>query len=263
MKEEKYAIITGATSGLGREFSYNLASKGYSLIIVGRREELLNNTAKEIKDKYKVNVIVKILDLSKESELREFIKETHEVEDVEFLINNAGHGAEESFMKDRIENIEEMIGVHILATARLCHAIAERMKKRKKGYIINLSSLASFNVFPTSAMYCATKSFLTSFSQSLAMELQPFNINVQALCPGFVRTDFHSRLKMDESKLKNKFIVRWMIPKEVVEISLKSIERRMKVIVIPGFWNKVIYQCLKFIPKRLYYKLASKSLDLI
>lgn len=130
------------------------------------------------------------------------------------------------------------------------------------GYIINVSSLASFNTFPTSAMYCATKSFLTSFSQSLAMELNKYNIRVQALCPGFARTDFHSKLEINESKLMNKGIVRWMSAENVVNYSLREIDKELKVIFIPGFWNKVIYQCLKIIPKGIYYKVASRGWDL-
>lgn len=263
IKMAKIAVITGATSGFGKFFSKKLAAKGYDLIITGRREEIINNVAEEIRKDYKVNVEVKILDLSNEKLLVDFTKELEKLNDIEYLINNAGHGAENSFTDDKYENQEEMIKVHILAVTKLCHSIAKQMKENRKGHIINVSSLASFNVFPTSAMYCATKCYLTSFSQSLAMELNKYNIRVQALCPGFARTDFHSKLEMDESKLKNKGIVRWMTAEEVVECSLKNIEKELKVIVIPGFWNKFMYQLLKIIPKRVYYKVASKSWELL
>lgn len=261
--DNKFALVTGATSGLGKEFSVRLAERGYSLIIIGRRKELLSKLKEYIEDKYNVLVIERIMDLTDDEKVNSLVNEIDEKYDIEFLVNNAGHGAEDSFIEDKLENQEEMIGVHILSSVRLCHKIGNEMKKKNKGYIINVSSLASFNVFPTSAMYCATKSFLTSFTQSLAMELDKYNIRVQCLCPGFVRTDFHSKLGMNESKLRNKLIVRWMIPKDVVKISLKSLNKRLNVLVIPGFWNKVIYQCLKIIPKRLYYKLSSKGWDLL
>lgn len=263
MVERNRAIVTGATSGFGKEFSFELAKRGYDLILVGRRENLLKIVASDIEDKYKIKVKIKILDLTNKEKFDLLIKELEEMDNIEYLINNAGHGAECSFSEDSCEHGEEMIDLHIMATVKLCHKICNQMKKRKRGYIINVSSLASFNVFPTSAMYCATKGFITSFSQSLAMELNKYNIRVQALCPGFARTDFHSKLDMDENKLKNKGIVRWMTAKEVVDVSLKSIEKELKVIVIPGFWNKVIYQFIKVIPKRLYYKIACRSWDLL
>lgn len=257
------AVITGATSGFGKEFSRALAARGYNLIIIGRREEELNNVAKEIINEFKVDVHTKILDLSNEKELDNLAEELSKRKDIEFLVNNAGHGAEDSFTEDKYENQEEMIKVHVIATVKLCYNVSKQMKDKQRGFIINTSSLASFNVFPTSAMYCATKSFLTSFSQSLAMELAKYNIKVQALCPGFAKTDFHKRLNMDESKLKNRGIIRWMSAKEVVNYSLKNIDKKYKVIVIPGFWNKIIYNILKLIPKKLYYKMASKSWDLL
>ncbi|MGG7177224.1 SDR family NAD(P)-dependent oxidoreductase [Clostridium paraputrificum] len=259
----KVAVVTGATSGFGRVFSRKLASQGYDLIIVGRREDIISKVAEDIKKEYKIKVDVNIFDLTDKDRLNDFISKLEERNDIEFLVNNAGHGADDSFTEDKYENQEGMINVHILAAVKLCHVVAKQMKRNKKGFIINLSSLASFNVFPTSAMYCATKCFLTSFSQSLAMELNKYNIRVQALCPGFARTDFHSKLDMDESTLKSKGIIRWMTAEEVVDVSLKNIEKELKVIVIPGFFNKLIYQLLKVIPKKVYYKVASKGWDLL
>ncbi|KMT23211.1 SDR family NAD(P)-dependent oxidoreductase [Clostridium cylindrosporum] len=260
---DKVAVITGATSGIGKEFSRRLAEKGYNLIIVGRRDKLLNQVSIDIEKEFNVKVEVKVLDLSNKKELDSFIEFLKEKDNIEFLVNNAGHGAADTFTRDKYENQEEMINVHILASVKLCHVISQGMKKRKKGYIINVSSIASFNSFPTSGMYCATKGFLTSFSQSLALELADYNIKVQALCPGFTRTDFHEKLKMDEDKLKNKGVVRWMTPKEVVSTSLGKIEKQLKVIVIPGFGNKIMCVASRFTPKFIYYKIAVKGWKLL
>lgn len=260
---KKTAIITGATSGIGKEFSLRLGEKGYNLILIGRREKLLKEVANNIEQNFKVKVEINILDISNEQELEGFINKISSYNNIEFLINNAGHGAEDSFTKDSIENQIEMINVHIMASVKLAYVVANKMKKNKKGYIINLSSLASFNAFPTSGMYCGTKSFLTRFSESLALELLNYNIKVQALCPGFTKTDFHSKLKMDENKLQNKGLVKWMIPKEVVDISLKNIDKKLKVIVIPGFYNKIMYIVSKMTPKFIYYKVALKGWKLL
>ena len=259
----KIAIVTGATSGIGKEFSKRLAMMGYDLIVVGRREEVLKKVAKNIEKRYCVNVEVKILDLSHEDRLNEFISFINKQDDIEYLVNNAGHGAIDTFTRDNIENQVEMINVHILATVKLCHTIANKMKKNKKGYIINTSSIASFNTFPTSGMYCATKGFLSSFSQSLALELKEYNIKVQALCPGFTRTDFHEKLNMDKKILKNKGIVKWMTPQEVVDISLKNINKKSKIIVVPGFGNKIMCLASKFSPRFIYYKVALKGWKLL
>lgn len=259
----KKAIVTGATSGMGKEFSRRLAEKGYDLIIVGRRTELINKVAEDIEKDFNVKVNTKILDLSDKDQLEDFVNFIKKEDNIEFLVNNAGHGAKDTFTRDKIEEQEGMINVHIIATVRLCHAVAQKMKKNRIGYIINLSSIASFNSFPTSGMYCATKGFLTSFSQSLALELEEYNIKVQALCPGFTRTDFHEKLKMDENRLKNKGIVKWMIPKEVVDISLKNIEKKLKVIVIPGFGNKIMCLASRLAPRSIYYKIAAKGWKLL
>lgn len=258
----KLAVVTGATSGIGKEFSRRLAEKGYDLIVVGRREKLLEKVALDIEKDFNVKVETKILDLANNEKLDAFIKYIKE-KDIEFLVNNAGHGAKDTFTRDELSSQVEMINVHILASVKLCHVVAEKMKQRKKGYIINLSSIASFNSFPTSGMYCATKGFLTSFSQSLALELDEYNIRVQALCPGFTRTDFHEKLKMDENRLKNKGVVKWMTPREVVSISLDNINKRLKVIVVPGLGNKIMCTASRFSPKFIYYKIAAKGWKLL
>lgn len=261
--KNKIAVITGATSGIGKEFANALAIRGYDLIITGRREKKLSEVAKDIELNTGVSVKSYIVDLTKETEFSKFIMEVQEKDSIEYLINNAGYGAEYAFTEGNYESQLDMLKVHVMATMNLCHSIIKQMKKNKKGYIINVSSMAGFNTFPSSAMYCSTKAFLISFSQCLAMEVKKQNINVQALCPGFTRTDFHSRLEMDDKMLKNKGLVRWMSTKQVVDISLKNIQKNLKVIVIPGFSNKVLYFISKFVPRSLYYKVASKGWELM
>ncbi|MEF9951011.1 MAG: SDR family oxidoreductase [Clostridium sp.] len=261
--DRKKALITGGTSGIGKAFSYRLAEKGYDLIITGRREDILKEVEKDIEDKFSVNVTSIIVDFNKEEEYKDFIEYIESQDNIEFLVNNSGHGAKDTFTRDEYSNQEDMVKVHIIATMRLCHIIANKMKKFNKGYIINVGSIASFNTFPTSGMYCATKGFLASFSQSLALELEENNIRVQVLCPGFTRTDFHMKLKMDESKLKNKGIVKWMTPYQVVDYSLEHINKPLKVIVIPGFGNKIMVYASKFCPRWIYYKIAKKGWKLL
>ncbi|MGL5152327.1 MAG: SDR family NAD(P)-dependent oxidoreductase [Clostridium sp.] len=258
MKKE-YGLITGGSSGFGRDFAYELAKRGYNLIIVGRREGLLYNIKKVIEEKYKVCVVVKIVELSREDELEMFIDEIKNNYEVEFLINNAGFGEEESFLDDSLENNMKMINVHINATLKLTYEFGKLMKVRGRGYIINVSSMASFLNTSSATMYCSTKAFIRSFSETLALELKPYNVQVQALCPGFARTDFHSKLNMRDEELKNRGLIRWMKSEEVVKCSLKNIFNKGKVVVVPGTLNRFLLGSIKLIPRGLYYKIMIKA----
>lgn len=258
----RFALITGASSGFGKDFAYELATKGYNLILVGRREELLLKIKQDIEMNFKVNVIIKLLELTDDLALDCFIEEIKNNYKVEYLINNAGYGGEASFLDNSIENNMKMVKVHINATVKLTHAFAQDMKERNCGYIINVSSLAAFLNTTTAAMYCSTKAFIKSFTETLALELSGSGVKLQVLCPGFARTDFHSKLNMKEDKLRNRGIVRWMKSKDVVLYSLKMMDNSKKIVVIPGFLNRLITGLLRFVPKGIYYKimiLASKS----
>ncbi|ONI45715.1 hypothetical protein AN641_03295 [Candidatus Epulonipiscioides gigas] len=241
------ALITGATSGIGKEYAYALAREGYDLIVTGRRKELLTNVAKDIIKQTGANVkicIVNFTDDIKTDRFINFIKTC----DIDVLVNNAGYGAEEAFSDDEYQNQEDMIKVHILVPVKLMHIIANQMKKKRTGEIINVSSLASFLTLKNSEMYCATKLFLTSFSKSLSQELLSYNIKVQALCPGFVYTDFHKKLGIDNSRRKNYGPVRWMPAEDVVTASRKDIN---KIICVPGKCNKLLYYLLNIIPSEI------------
>lgn len=255
------AIITGASSGIGKEYALKLGEKGYDLFLIGRREEKLIKVKKEIEESFKVKIEYRLVNLDDEKEIESLIKELEKRENIEVLINNAGYGGGESFLKDRVEFSENMIRVHINATIKLTRACSELMKRNKKGYIINTSSMAGFNQFKDSAMYCSTKAFLISFSECLGLECMEHNIKVQVLCPGFVRTDFHEKLDMDERMLQNKGIIRWMNTEEVVKYSLKRIfnNKKYNFICIPGFLNKILYYSIRLMPKKMYYKITSRG----
>lgn len=255
------AMITGASSGIGKEYAFRFGEKGYNLFLIGRREEKLLKVKKEIEESFKVKVEYKLVNLEDEKEIENLIGELKARKDIEVLINNAGYGGGESFLKDSLEFSENMIRVHINATIKLTRACSEWMKKNNKGYIINTSSMAGFNQFKDSAMYCSTKAFLISFSECLGLECMKYNIKVQVLCPGFVRTDFHEKLDMDEKMLQNKGIIRWMNTEEVVNYSLKRLfnNKKYTFICIPGFLNKVLYYSIRLMPKKMYYKITSKG----
>lgn len=251
---QKLALITGATSGIGQEYAIQLAHRGYNLIITGRRKNLLEKVGRSLQVAYKVNVTVCVVDFTDSKAFEAFVAFVESLESVDFLVNNAGYGLENAFTKCAYETNEEMIKVHLLATTKLCHVVAKKMKTNQSGYIVNVSSLAGFITLPNSAMYCATKAYLINFSGSLALELQNDCIKVQALCPGFTHTDFHSKLALPKAKLKSTGIIRWMSAQDVVQASLDALNKNLQVIVVPGICNKILYTLNHLLPKKLYYK---------
>lgn len=253
-----YAVITGATSGLGLEYSKQLAKQGYNIIMIGRRAEKLKEEAVKIENETKQTVKTVLCELSDENVLNKLIEELEKIdnkESIDFFINNAGFGMNKDFFEDDFVNQEKMLKVHINALTKLTHFIAPKMMERKKGTIINVSSLASFMPLPRSPFYCATKIFINNFTESIYPELKKYNVKAQALCPGFIKTDFHIRQNLKTKKLKKSFLISWMEAEKVVKLSLKNIN---KTIYIPGIKNKILFSIVKIMPKTIYYKVAQK-----
>jgi len=231
------AVITGASSGIGLEFSKELAKRGYNLILVARRKEILKNIKKELETK-KTKVIICDADLSNESGIEKVEKEIQK-HNVTFLVNAAGFGSANYFTDTDEQLLKSMVNVHILATTSLCKKALENMIKINKGTIINLSSIASYIRNPKSnALYNSTKKDIKHFSIVLQKELRNKNksIKIQALTPGLVETNFHN-IRGKNNYLKAPWFM-WMTTKKVVDYSLKSLKRR-KVVCIPGLLNKI------------------------
>ena len=242
---EKFALITGATSGIGKAFAYSLAGLGHNLIITGRKLQVLTEVTDDIKSKYNIEVIKVVADLSVQSDIESLLRIISNKK-IDILINNAGYGIKEQFHHDEINNQLKMLKVHVTSPLILIHAVMDIMMKEKCGSIINVSSLAAF--FPTSgnAMYASTKSFLKNFTLSLRMEMKQYNIQVQCLCPGFTYTDFHRNAGLDKSSsLQNR--IGWMDADKVVKYSLHSLEKG-KVICVPGILNKVTFALIHVVP---------------
>ena len=232
------ALITGASAGIGTEYARQLAEGGYDLIIVARREERLNAIRVDLEKQFGVSVQPFPADLADEDSVGSLVEMILDHDDIEILVNNAGFGVQGRFCEADIEKNLAMIQVHVLATVRLTHAVLRQMVARNRGYVVNVSSLASFLTAPGAVSYCATKAYLNSFSKSVQAELCGTEVRIQALCPGFTYTEFHDvpDAKMDRS-LVPKFL--WMPADRVVKISLEALERR-RVICVPGFVNRVL-----------------------
>jgi uncharacterized protein len=249
------ALITGATSGIGAAYAEKFAGLGYDLVLTGRNPEKLKNTGRALAKKYSIrvrNVFADFSDLKDVNRLVRFIRSRN---DITVLVNNAGFGNLKPFGDDDLEQQTGMVLVHVLAPAKLVHAVLPQMKRNRKGVIINVSSMAGFAPSSVDALYCSTKAFLINFSESLYMGLKLYGIRVQALCPGFTRTEFHTRMGMKREDLKDKGVFKWMRPEDVVAASMKQLQRDAPV-CIPGFWNRVLYYFIRILPRKLYYRIV-------
>ncbi|TRX72070.1 SDR family oxidoreductase [Carboxylicivirga sp. M1479] len=253
---DKTAIITGATSGLGKAFATQLAKRNWNLFLTGRKQNLLETIKEELEGSYDTHIATFKADLCNQAELRSLISSIDKLSNVDMLINNAGFGNRSDFYEDSFDKQSQMLQVHITAASRIIHTVVPKMKKQKSGSIINVASLCAYLPAPLSYFYCSSKAFIANLSECMFIDLHPYGIKIQALCPGFINTSFHSRMGLNKnhSNLESKLL--WMSDKEVVSYSLRHLKSN-KVICIPGIVNKLIVMLSRVIPRPFYYKLTS------
>lgn len=189
---KRYALVTGASSGIGREMSYLLAEKRYSLVISARTEPVLKRMKAEIELVHKpVEVLVCACDLSTREGIQKLIAFVQERELViDLLINNAGVSVTKDFLDMQPDEIEALMTLDMHAMIRLTRAIVPKMVERGIGRVLNVSSLAASFVVPTAAVYASSKAFVTSFTQALSYELRSTGVTVTCFSPGPVDTNF-------------------------------------------------------------------------
>ncbi len=256
--ENKTALITGATSGIGAEFARRFAAQGYSLILTGRRKEKLESFSTELMEKYQVDVEVILAELAEESVLEKMVEKTKE-ENIHVLVNNAGFGINQLFYEGDLRDYTKMVRVHNQVPMELIYAVLPAMISRDAGIIINVCSEAVFIPVQKNAVYSATKSFLKSFTECLNMDLRNTGVKVQALCPGLTHTDLHERMGLEKSRQKDHGWIHWTTSQEVVNQSLEDI-RRGNLISVPGFRTRLMIFLLGLMPRRIYYQFLSKVL---
>lgn len=242
------AVVTGASSGIGRAFAERLAQQGFNLVLVGRDEPRLYAAAGELTRDYRVTARVIVADLSIEDGIESAAKDLEQGPPIGVLVNNAGFGTKGRLYEVEIDEQMRMVRLHTLAPMRLARAVLPGMVTRKSGWIINVSSIASFGYSAGNTNYCASKAYTTRFTESLETELVGTGVEVQALCPGFVRTEFHSRGKMDMSMVPEWM---WLDPRRVADDSLRAIARGGPVIVVPGIHYRVIRRMIQLAPRWL------------
>ena len=239
----QWALVTGATVGIGESFTRLLASKGYNIALVARDEVRLHERAGELREKYGIQTFVLPADLATKGGVK-LVEKYIQSYEIEVLINNAGFAINKTFTLSNLGDEQDLLNVLVRTPMRLMHVILPGMKDRKSGTIINVSSVAGFIAGGT---YSAAKSYLTVLSESLNKELKGTGVIVCALCPGFTRTEFHQRARM---KLKGLPSFMWLNADKLVAKAWKDAQAN-KPLSIPGWQYKLLMAIISITPRGL------------
>ncbi|WP_130014488.1 SDR family NAD(P)-dependent oxidoreductase [Serinicoccus sediminis] len=244
------ALVTGASAGLGREFAAQLARRGHDLVLVARDEGRLTALADELIARHGVGVEVLPADLSDRAALGRVADRVADRDrPVDLVVNNAGFGSRRGFVRGDLAEEEAALDLMVRAVMVLSHAAGGAMRERRRGAILNVSSVASFAVM---GHYSAIKSYVTVFSEALATELAPHGVTVTALCPGFVHTEFHDRAEMNMSRLPDAL---WLDAGDVVRTALEDVARGT-VVSVPSVTYRSLVGVLRVAPRRLTRSVA-------
>ena len=243
-----WALVTGATAGIGESFSRLLAGNNYNIVLVARDLPRLHERAAALEAKFGIKTHVIQADLATDEgclRIEKYILENQ----IDVLINNAGFGTNKAFTMSTLEVEQQLLDVLVRTPMRLMHVALPLMKQRNNGIIINVSSVAGYIAGGT---YSASKSYLTVLSESLNTELSATNVKVSALCPGFTRTEFHQRGKMSMKGLPN-FL--WLNPDRLVEQSWRD-ALKGKAVSIPGWQYKLLVLIVETMPRSIVRKVG-------
>lgn len=243
-----WALVTGATAGIGESFTRLLAENNYNIVLVARDLPRLNERALQLQAQYKVQTHVIQADLSTDAgcaAVEQYIANNQ----IDVLINNAGFGINKAFTVSALDTEQQLLDVLVRTPMRLMHVALPLMKQRDKGVVINVSSVASFIAGGT---YSASKSYLTVLTESLHTELAGSNVKISALCPGFTRTEFHQRGRMSMKGLPD---FMWLDSDALVAKAWKD-ALKGEAISIPGWQYKLLVFVIQRLPRSIVRKVG-------
>lgn len=230
------ALITGATAGLGAAFAGRLAAEGYDLVLVARDGARLEEIATGLGERHGIQARPLVADLATDegcATVEERLRDP--AVPIDLLVNNAGFSLNRSFVRSTVTDESRLLHVNVQAVMRLTLAALPGMAERRRGDVINVSSVAGFFAVMPGSTYPATKAWVTNFSQSVAYSVQANGVRVMALCPGYVRTEFHRRAGINMSKTPSWL---WLEPEKVVADGLRDL-RRGKLVSVPDWKYKI------------------------
>lgn len=215
-----YALVTGASSGIGECFARQLAGRGHNLLLTARSEDKLKALAEKLSADHSIKAETFALDLSEPGAAQKLADAVKDYE-IDLLVNNAGFGAQGEFWKVSLEKQVQILRLNIHALLELTHLLLPPMVAGRGGGIINVSSTASFQPLPYTSVYAASKAFVTSFSTGLAEELRPYGVKVVTLCPGTTETNFFKAGEYQTHRLRGGF----QSPEAVAKAGLRQLDR--------------------------------------
>jgi short-subunit dehydrogenase len=237
------ALITGASAGIGEAYARRLAREGYNVVLVARRQEKLTMLAADLHKRHAVDAQIVAADLAKPDDIAhvaDVVTDLSEAGKLDLLINNAGFGTVGGFADVPLDEHLDMLNVHMTASMQLTRAALPGMLQRRRGGIINVSSVASWYPLPGNVNYSASKRFLVTFTEALQTELVGSGVAVQALCPGFTYSEFHDTTEFRNAgfRRENYPAFMWQTADQVVEASLNQLGG--EVVCVPGVHNRVL-----------------------
>ncbi len=247
-------LITGASSGIGKDLAYLFGSKKYNLVLVARSKDVLDTMKSDFEQRFAITVNCFAMDLSAPNsgiQLYDSVKELGQ--NIDILINNAGFGVSGESAGLEAKKVSQMLTLNINALTELSMLFAHDMKQNRWGKILNVASTAGFQAVPYMAAYAASKAYVLSFSQALHVELKQYGVSVSALCPGATATNFGKIAGVESTKLFNNA----MSSKEVAAKAYKGLMKN-KMTIITGWMNALMASSVRFIPRKWAAMIAAK-----
>ncbi len=249
--QEKWALITGASSGIGRALALEFAAGGFNVFLTARDRDALEGVAVQCQDKARIQTGIFSADLSDPASTDSLIDEISNKQ-FDVLVNNAGFGVKGDFAETGLAGELKMLEVQLSAMLKLTKAVLPKMIARKNGHILNVASVYSFSPVPKQSVYSACKSFIFSFSSSLRAELKNSGVTVTVLCPGITQTEFRTRAGIADKKNSG------MTAEAVARIAFAKTMRGAHI-VVPGSQNKLFV----FLARHLPFGLQSALIEFI
>jgi short-subunit dehydrogenase len=250
---DKWALVTGASAGIGRELAQQLAAGGTHLVLTARRNDRLAQLALDLTARHKVRVETFPADLSRPDTPRELFRFTQQKQlPIDVLINNAGFGKYGEFLRADSQRLLEMIQVNIAAVVNLTHLYLPAMAERRRGYVLIVSSAAAYQAVPYISTYAATKAFELLFAEGIAAEMKPYGVHVCCLCPGSTETEFHQVAGQPPRTSRRRETA-----EKVARVGLQALAEG-RASVISGTHNRINVEMQRFVPRRLVTRVATR-----
>jgi uncharacterized protein len=252
-----YALITGASKGIGKEIAVELARRKYDLILVARSEEILQTLAANLSSEFGIKCNYLSADLATNEGIDKTVSFVKGLKsELSILVNNAGYGLWGRFDEIEFDALNSLLNINIILPVTLTHRLLPELKKSKQSYILNIASTTAYQAIPNLAIYAACKSFIIQFSRALRYELLSTNISVTCVSPGTTDTNFMDAAGMHSESIRKKADKVKMLPTTVAKFAVDSMFKK-KNEAIPGWLNKISVALIPLLPKSVSEKIAA------